>query len=170
MYERQVVVVRPLGGHASLPQRVRHRIATGTIHRRRRDFIVGECRLPTNPRYCFNNTGENQMRFDCLPRHCTMEYEIETDESTSTAVVCAVSAVEGRDRRSLRPLAEVLDPAAMNTLFGSRDDGTPRPGGRLTFVYSKCCVTVDNGEYLTLQPIGPRIRDERGPDVIDSGM
>lgn len=96
-----------------------------------------------------------------------MEYEIGAGESVSTAVVRAVSAVEGRDPGSLRPLVDVLDPDALDILFGPRDDGTPRPGGRLTFVYSKCWVTVDNGEYLTLHPIDPRIRDERGPDAID---
>lgn len=97
-----------------------------------------------------------------------MEYEIGVDESTSTAVVRAVSAVEGRDPRSLRPLAEILDPAALDTLFGSRDDGTPRIGGRLTFVYSRCRVTVDNGEYLTLQSIDRWLRNERS-NAIDSG-
>ncbi|QIO24906.1 HalOD1 output domain-containing protein [Haloarcula sp. JP-L23] len=98
-----------------------------------------------------------------------MEYEIGAGESVSTAVVRAVSAVEGRDSGSLRPLADVLDPDALDTLFGPRHDGSPRLGGRLTFVYSKCWVTVDNGEYLTLDPIYPRIRDERDLDVIDRG-
>lgn len=86
-----------------------------------------------------------------------MEYEIRPSESTSSAVVRAVSAVEGRDSRSLPPLGEVLDPDALNAVFDSRADGTPRPGGRLTFVYSKCRITVDNGEYITLQPIDARI-------------
>ncbi|GGN93814.1 hypothetical protein GCM10009030_19560 [Haloarcula pellucida] len=58
----------------------------------------------------------------------------------------------------------------MDTVFDSQHDGTPRPGGRLTFVYSKSCVTVENGESLTLLPIDPRIRDECDPDVIDSGV
>lgn len=98
-----------------------------------------------------------------------MDYEIGPGESVSTAVVRAVSAVENRDPRSLRPLKDVLDPDALNALFVSRDDGTSRKGGRLTFVYSKCWVTVDNGEYLTLHPIDPRIRNERGPEIMDSG-
>jgi hypothetical protein len=88
-----------------------------------------------------------------------MEYEIGPDESVSTAVVRAVSAVNGRDPLSLRPLTEVLDPDALDMLFGSRHDGAPRLAGRLMFVYSNCCVTVDNGEYLTLQPIYPRIHE-----------
>ena len=98
-----------------------------------------------------------------------MEYEVGADESTSTAVVRAVSAVEGRDPRSLRPLGEILDPAALDALFGSRDGGILRLGGRLTFVYSECHITIDNAEYLMLQPIYPRIRKE-GPNAIDDGV
>lgn len=41
--------------------------------------------------------------------------------------------------------------------------------GRLTLVYSKCRVTVDNSDYLTLHPIDPQIREERSPNIIDSG-
>jgi hypothetical protein len=81
-----------------------------------------------------------------------VEYEIETDESVSMAVVRAVSAVEDRDPLSLPPLANVLDTDALDTLFNARGDGTPRTGGRLSFVYSNCRLTIDNGEYLTLQP------------------
>lgn len=87
-----------------------------------------------------------------------MEYEIGTDEATSTAVVRAVSAVEGRDPRSLRPLADVLDPTALDSLFGSPGEDSSGVGGRLRFVYSRCWVTIDNGEYLTLEPIKSGIR------------
>jgi len=96
-----------------------------------------------------------------------MEYEIGADEAVSTVVVRAVSAVEVRDPLSLRPLVEILDPDALDTLFGARTDGTPRPGGRLTFVYGKCRVTVDNGEYLTLHPLDSRSRNERGPGATE---
>lgn len=82
-----------------------------------------------------------------------MEYEIGAEEPVSTAVVRAVSAVEGREPRSLRPLADVLDPSALDALFDGRSDGAPRTGGRLSFVYSNCWVTVESGEYLTLQPL-----------------
>ena len=90
-----------------------------------------------------------------------MEYEIGPEEATSTAVVRAVSAVEGRDPQSLRPLADVLEPTALDSLFGSQGDGRSRVGGRLTFVYSRCWVTVDNGEYLTLEQLESDIRNER---------
>lgn len=80
-----------------------------------------------------------------------MEYEIGTAEPVSTAVVRAVSAVEGREPRFLRPLSDVLDPDALDALFAPRGNGIPRSGGRISFVYSNCRVTIDNGEYLTLQ-------------------
>lgn len=82
-----------------------------------------------------------------------MEYEIESGESVSMAVVYAVSAVDGRDPCSLPPLAGVLDPEALDTLFGPQPDGDPRTGGRLSFTYSGCRVTLNNGEYLTIQPL-----------------
>lgn len=96
-----------------------------------------------------------------------MEYEIGPDEATSTAVVRAVSAVEGRDPLSLRPLADVIDPEALNRLFGSRYDGTARPGGRLTFAYSGYWITIENGEYLALRPIDSRAITERRPGPTD---
>lgn len=82
-----------------------------------------------------------------------MEYEIGPNESASTAVVRAVSAVEGREPDSLRPLAYVLGPDALDALFESRSNGQPRTGGCLSFVYSGCCVSIDNGEYLSIEPL-----------------
>ena len=95
-----------------------------------------------------------------------MEYEIGPEEAVSTAVVRAVSAVEGREPGSLRPLADIVDPAALDSLFDLRYDGTPRTGGRLSFVYNDCCITIDNGEYLTLQLLEDR--DEHGQEPSDS--
>ncbi|ELZ65992.1 hypothetical protein C5B91_09235 [Haloferax sp. Atlit-10N] len=97
-----------------------------------------------------------------------MEYEIGPDESVSTAVVRAVSAVEGCEPCALRPLADVIDPAALDSLFGPQYDGTPRTGGRLSFVYDECCITIDNGEYLTLQLLEDRFGDERDQEPADS--
>jgi len=96
-----------------------------------------------------------------------VEYEIGIDESVSMAVVRAVSAVEGRDPQSLPPLANVLDTDALNALFDARSDGTTRTGGRLSFVYSKCQLTIDNGEFLTLQPLETNGRKTGSRDVDD---
>lgn len=46
-----------------------------------------------------------------------------------------------------------IGPEAMEVLFAPRADGTARTGGRVSFVYSTCRVTIDNGEYLTVNRI-----------------
>lgn len=94
-----------------------------------------------------------------------MEYEIGVDESVSSAVVLAVSAVEGRAPRALPPLSEVVDPEALDGLFGPRFTGRARTGGRVSFVYSRCRVTVDNGEYLTLDPLESRLHEVNGREA-----
>lgn len=97
-----------------------------------------------------------------------MEYEIGPEESVSTAVVRAVSAIAGREPRSLRPLADVIDPTALDSLFDPRYDGTPRTGGRLSFVYNDCYITIDNGEYLTLQLLADRSFEKHDQEPTDS--
>lgn len=79
-----------------------------------------------------------------------MEYNIGADESVSMAVVQAVSTVEEEKIQCLPPLANVVDTDALDALFRSRHNGTERTGGRLSFVYNNCLLTIDNGEYLTL--------------------
>lgn len=85
-----------------------------------------------------------------------MEYNIGIDEPVSMAVVRTVSEVMDQDPLSLSPLANVLDTDALDALFDARFDGTPRTGGQLSFVYNNCRVTIDNGEYLTLEPLENR--------------
>ncbi|WP_324760577.1 HalOD1 output domain-containing protein [Haloarcula sp. GH36] len=65
------------------------------------------------------------------------------------AVVDVVSAVVGRDPISLRPLAEIIDPDALDALFAPRENGEQRPGGEVSFIYSECRVTIQNSEYIT---------------------
>lgn len=94
-----------------------------------------------------------------------MEYEIGSSESVSSAVVRAVSAVEGREADSLPPLGNVLDPDALDGLFAPRPEGLARTGGRISFVYSRCSITIDNGEYLMLELLDPRFSDLTGREL-----
>ena len=122
--------------------------------------------LPKQLGPCFDHSGENRCRFG--PSSSTfnaVEYEVGPDESVSLAVVRAVSAVEGREPDSLPPLADVLGPDALDGLFAPRSAGAARTGGRISFVYSRCSVTIDNGEYLTLQPLESRLRQVRGREA-----
>lgn len=82
-----------------------------------------------------------------------MEYEVGKSEAVSTAVVRVVSAANGRDPCSLPPLTDVLDPDALDRIFSSQQNGEPRTGGHVSFVYEHYRVTVDNGEYITARPI-----------------
>lgn len=93
-----------------------------------------------------------------------MEYDVDADESVSAAVIRAVSAVEGRDPSSIRPLFEVVDPDALDALFAPRGDGTPRAGGRVSFVYGDSRVTVDNAEYVTVEPRSASALARRDPN------
>lgn len=98
-----------------------------------------------------------------------MDAEIGPHESVRSAVLRAVSAVTGRDPGSLPPLTEVVDPDALDAVFGPRSTGVPRTGGHLAFCYSGCRVTIDNGEYLTIEPLEPTGRRSPQPDGTDRG-
>jgi len=81
-----------------------------------------------------------------------VQYDIGSDERTSTAVVRAVSAVDGRTPETLPPLAERLDPGALNTLFDTESGGSAPTDRQLSFRYADCHITVYNGDYLCLTP------------------
>ena len=98
-----------------------------------------------------------------------MDYEIDGTESLTEAVVRAVSAVHGCQPETLRPLAEVLDPDALDMIFDGRGNGDPRVGGRISFIYSGCRITIDNGEYLTIDPINDIFRSSAPTEIQQDG-
>ena len=98
-----------------------------------------------------------------------MNYQIDPDEAVSTAVVRAVSALRGVDPCSLGPLAEVLDPESLDSLFAPRHDDTPRRGGRVSFVYAGWRVAIENAEFLTLEPLDHGRSDLRTRTGTDAG-
>lgn len=83
----------------------------------------------------------------------SMEYGLGADESLSAAVVRAVSGLEGREPLDLPPLVNLLDPDALDMLFATDGTGEPKSGGRISFIYSESCITIENGEYFTIQPV-----------------
>lgn len=116
------------------------------------------------------NRVKNVGVFRNSARSRTVEYEIDPDESVSMAVIRAVSAVIGCEPTSLPPLGDVVDPDALETLFDRQYDGVSRTGGRLSFVYCGCYLTIDNGEYLTLRVLADRVCDERYRDPTDTDV
>lgn len=97
-------------------------------------------------------------------------YRIGASERVSDGVLAAVSAVSDRTGgpatadgiagpRVLRPLYEVIDPDALDALFGPTASGDCRNGGTVTFRYDGCEVTV--GDDLV------RVRPSGGDGVFD---
>ena len=133
------------------PEPVSNGLATVAFASVRRNLIVLMIRVKTVTGFV--------LRFELV----NMEYEIGTGEPVSTAVVRAVSVVVGDEPGSIPRLAHVLAPDALDSLFEPQSDGAPRSGGRLSFVYCQCHVTIENGEYLTVRPLDSYTPDDRRP-------
>lgn len=84
------------------------------------------------------------------------------NESVSIAVVYAVSDVLETEPESMQQLTEVIDPDALDSLFSQRLNGQSRESesGQVKFVYSGCEVTVENGEFITVDEIEPEAPSE----------
>ncbi|GAA0260119.1 HalOD1 output domain-containing protein [Haladaptatus pallidirubidus] len=79
----------------------------------------------------------------------TFVYNIEDGESISEAILTAVSSISGVEVTNLEPLYTVIDPDALNALFGSYSDGTPRDGkGIVVFSYESYQVTVQPDQTI----------------------
>lgn len=74
-----------------------------------------------------------------------------TDRSLSLAVVEAVATREGVPVSDLPPLAEVVDPDALDGLFAPSLGGTTRLGGRVTFEYCGYHVVVNASGDVTVE-------------------
>lgn len=73
--------------------------------------------------------------------------EVETPTRTpSMAVVAAVADARGVDPLRLEPLANSIDPEALDRLFADTYGGQPRMIGRVTFELAGCEVTVTRAD------------------------
>lgn len=69
-------------------------------------------------------------------------YDISANEAPSEAVVKAVASLTNMSVLELDPLYDVIDPDALDELFGNEDDRAARRGRSLTIVFNDCEVTV----------------------------
>jgi len=77
--------------------------------------------------------------------------EVGGDERVSEAVVAAVTAASNVDPREMAPLAESVDPDALDALFDDRYDGTPRSGGSTRFVFFGYEVVVTDASTVSVR-------------------
>lgn len=80
-------------------------------------------------------------------------YQVGQAESTSEAVLEAVRACGDHESPSSRTLYEVVEPDALDNIFAPMSDGSPRPGGRVSFIYDDFRVVVQHGEYIEVHPL-----------------
>jgi len=82
-----------------------------------------------------------------MSEHCRPDGERPSD-----LVLRRVADREGTELTELeRPLDDVVDLEALDSLFADRIDGHPRPGGTITFEYCGYTVTVDDGGAVELE-------------------
>lgn len=74
-----------------------------------------------------------------------LTYEIGDDERASEAVVAAVTTASNANPAKINPLADAVDPDALDALFADRYDGTPRADGSTRFPFSGYEVLVTSG-------------------------
>jgi hypothetical protein len=77
--------------------------------------------------------------------------EVETPNRTpSMAVIEAVADARGVDPLQLEPLANAIDPEALDRFFAHTYGGRPRAVGRLTFEVAGCEVTVTGADEVSV--------------------
>lgn len=87
---------------------------------------------------------------DEFDRH-VVEFDVEGDRSTSEVVVYTVAEVSDEEPTSLRPLGEIIDPDALDTIF-ERPPTRQTGGAHISFEYEGYEVTVFSHGRLTLSP------------------
>lgn len=71
----------------------------------------------------------------------------------STTVIHALADCMGVDVTDSRlSLYDAVDPDALDALFRPRYDGTPRTGGRLSFVVNDHYVTIETDGEILIEP------------------
>lgn len=96
-----------------------------------------------------------------------METEIGVNESVSTAVIRAVSAVKGRKPASFQPLNAVIDTDTLDSLFDPRSKDRNQPDGCHSFSYGGCQITIESSELLSIEPLETTDRPSAQSDGID---
>lgn len=82
------------------------------------------------------------------------------DDSTTMRVVSAVAEATGRDVIDLPPLADSVDPDALETIVADAGNGH-RVGVEVRFAYAGCDVAVEAGGEVTVGPAPPDPSRER---------
>ncbi|WP_458185309.1 HalOD1 output domain-containing protein [Haladaptatus sp. NG-WS-4] len=76
-------------------------------------------------------------------------YCLQEGEAPSVGVVNAIADHEGRASDGVeKQLYDVIDPDALDALFGPRADGEPRNRGKTVFTYGKYRITYESDGWI----------------------
>lgn len=73
--------------------------------------------------------------------------------STAREVIRAVAVRANEDPETLPPLNHVIDPDALEEVFGPRLNGMPRSGGSLVFHYACHRVKITENREVVVEPL-----------------
>ncbi len=71
-------------------------------------------------------------------------YRRSYEDDVGLAVIEAVATVDDSSPTEIGPLNDVLDPEALDDLFGSTHDGRARAGGVIRFVFEGRPIVIDS--------------------------
>jgi hypothetical protein len=98
------------------------------------------------------------------PSSQSVEHHRGAGVQLGTAVAFAVSDATGMPVTDMDiVLHDYVDPDALHALFAPRDDGTPRPPGRVSFEVGDCEVTVMGDRQIVARLAGDNSLDSTGP-------
>ncbi|SIR67061.1 hypothetical protein SAMN05421858_3253 [Haladaptatus litoreus] len=89
------------------------------------------------------------------PTNTPDEPPIASPPSLSTRVLTAVADAEQCTPADLETLYNVINPEALDELFASKANGTPRTNGSVSFQYAGYQVTVSNEGAVKLDTDKP---------------
>lgn len=85
-----------------------------------------------------------------LSHRTVSTYEVDDNQTLSEGVVVAVTDLLDTDPAALDPLAESIDPDALNGLFADQFDGTPRSTGTIRFSFSDHEIVVSGDGQISI--------------------
>lgn len=99
-------------------------------------------------------THELGIEYDDEFQRHVVEFDTDSDRSTSEIVVYSIAEVADEDPTALRPLGEVIDPDALDTIF-DRPSADDSGDAHISFGYEGYEVTVFSHGRLTISSSTP---------------
>lgn len=88
-------------------------------------------------------TNDSPSEPTAQKRTSSVTRTLDPDDQPSTVVIEAIADALDSPAHEVTPLHQSVDLDALDSLFGTQHDGTPRTGGRVAFDHGDCRIVVD---------------------------